>query len=234
MRVTNIRIQGVKATQAQTDRIVKAISKQLKAAGFITNVRSFSATSITLGLHMKSFVIDTDKLGYNARMHGGYNGLGMQLSLSGTLASFKRTSLPTWDQRVKFNDIVNDALDAANATARVVSGPFIVRDVKQGRYDEQAWLGMVPSYADPDQIQTLTAEMQAEANEARKAHKRRLAAIARDRKQGRLVEVSMRYGDAVRDTQVMTMTEYQEYRSQMSTGDFHTHEARRVGHLKLA
>ena len=115
-----------------------------------------------------------------------------------------------------------------------MSGPFIVRDVKQGRYDEQAWLGMVPSYADPDQIQTLTAEMQAEANEARKAHKRRLAAIARDRKQGRLVEVSMRYGDAVRDTQVMTMTEYQEYRSQMSTGDFHTHEARRVGHLKLA
>lgn len=217
MKVSCLKIKGQKPTQKQTDALVKQIKRAFTAAGFVTGVHSYGPTSMDIGLHMKCFQVDTDKLGFNARMNYSNPWGGER----GPKVGFKKTSLPTWDQRVEFNDILNDILDRAKATARIVSGPFVIRTVDEGAYCERQWGTVRSSF--PAEIIPLTAEMIAQAKETRRRIARERAKIKRERDAG-FIQVFIK-GELHAE---LSPTEYAEYRLQMSTGDFHTHTTRLV------
>lgn len=158
-------------------KIAKQLQKEFDKAGFITDVNN---ELTTIGLHGKCFVIDTEKLGYNARVNNGVDGMGQILNYMG-LVGFKRTSLPTWDQRVEFNQIIQRTMKKNGVTATVKSGPFVI--TKEGiNFTENDWLDIAEStvYGQNQKniIQPLTKEMTKRAKEVRKqvAKERRLKA----------------------------------------------------------
>lgn len=135
MRVTGIRTKDfkdklVKPCPMQLNELCETIVYKALRAGFLTEAHTLTGTSIKIGLHMCSFRIDVNKLGHNAR-------LGKFID---SPKGYKRTNAPTWDQRVEFNDLVNDVFDNANLSARIMSGSFQVRNKCTGRRDEQDWI----------------------------------------------------------------------------------------------
>ena len=60
MRITKIRINGKVPTNAQLETLRALLAKHIQASGFITHVYIQSASSIKLGLHMRSFSVDTN------------------------------------------------------------------------------------------------------------------------------------------------------------------------------
>jgi len=112
MKITKIRFNGVKPTIVQLNALKTALEGRIQKAGFITEV-SIHGVAIRLGLHMKSFVLNTAKhsrnLQYNPHMKP------------------KLTNLPTWDQRVEYNNIVNKVLTTLKVSANVKSGPYTIR-----------------------------------------------------------------------------------------------------------
>ncbi len=139
MKITKMRVKG----KIPSTDVLLAIERELKEsftrAGFITNV-SFGDTrsSMKIGLHMRSFSIDVSKLGYNATIYA--NSLAMNLR-----NGYKRTNVPTWNQRVKFNQIVNKVLTRNKVSATVRSGPFLIRDGLKA-LKEVDWRFQVPEY----------------------------------------------------------------------------------------
>lgn len=114
MRITSIRIKGTKPTSGQLFDIMEALRRAFKRAGFVTGLEVKSSTALKIGLHMCSFRIDRAMHDRNLR-HNPYTGT-------------KLTDIPTWDQRVEFNNIVNCVLTRFKVSARVTSGPFLIRD----------------------------------------------------------------------------------------------------------
>lgn len=130
MRITGMRIEGAKPDLNTLMRIVSKLEQRFKQAGFETCVEQVSSTSIHIGLNMRTFTIDVAKLGYNAD-RGQWAG-------SRCKAGYKRTRTPTWDQRVQFNDIVNEVLNQYSVVCSVRSGEYVVRT--RGRaYSESDW-----------------------------------------------------------------------------------------------
>lgn len=130
MRATAIRYKSTKEIPVSTvlENLCEYIVHKASAAGFITESQVLTKTSIKVGMHMSSFRVNTAMLGHNARLGiaaYGYNGCKSP-------KGYKRTNVPTWDQRVEFNNIVNDAFDKYKLTARIVSGNYTVR-TKEGR-----------------------------------------------------------------------------------------------------
>lgn len=125
MKVTRIRIgEGTKKPTAKELLNIKTLlCIDFKEAGFITEVSIVNSTSIRIGLHMKSFVLDLTKHHRNLYR----NRFGEKL-----------TSLPTWKQRVGFNEIVNDVLNDLKVSALVRSDVF---DIRNGMhcFDEYDW-----------------------------------------------------------------------------------------------
>lgn len=125
-------------------KIERELSSRFEKKGFITKVEVLTRTTIKIGLHMCSFRIDTHKLGSNARVGSNY---------ANTKKGYVRTSVPTWQQRVEFNNIINNVFDKYKLNASIKSGPFTVRDKKLGRYTEVNWSQQDPSgYGDGSMI----------------------------------------------------------------------------------
>lgn len=124
MKLTKIRnSDGSKLTERMVEEYAQLILQALNKKGFKTNAYATGATSMKIGLHMSSFRIDTTKLGHNARVGiaaYGYNGCKSP-------KGYKRTDVPTWDQRVEFNDTVNYILDKFNIHANIKSGAYTIR-----------------------------------------------------------------------------------------------------------
>lgn len=120
MKITAIRKNGQKLNSDQMNELVKDLDINLFNAGFVTEVRQLNSTSVKVGLYMCSFRINPAKLGYNARANS--------ITLNTVKKGFKRTTIPTWNQREDFNHIINNILDKKKLDARVKSGEFIVRD----------------------------------------------------------------------------------------------------------
>jgi hypothetical protein len=126
MKITKLRNKDGSAIES--NQVLLAICKLEHAfakAGFITNVTQASSSSIRIGLHMKSFVIDIAKLGYNARIN--------TITLISCKTGYKRTNVPTWTQWEEFNHIVNNVLDALKLRANIKSGDYVVRSFESGR-----------------------------------------------------------------------------------------------------
>lgn len=131
MKITKIRMNGQKLTAEQMAKLKQKLSFNLSKAGFVTDVSIVNSTCIHLGCNRKSFIINTALLGYNTR----YN------PHSGP----KRSSTPTWNQRVTYNNIINDLLNHHKITANIVSGPFIIRKGDQC-YTETNWFQQIPEW----------------------------------------------------------------------------------------
>jgi hypothetical protein len=136
MRATNIRNKdGSKLTESELETLCQVIVSQAAKAGFITGSSVLSGGAIKIGLHMSSFRVDTAKLGHNARINDYLK----------SLKGYKRTNVPTWDQRVEFNDLVNAIFNRWKLTARIVSGKFEVRSKADGARTESNWTDIDPS-----------------------------------------------------------------------------------------
>lgn len=110
----------------------------LSKKGFITHV---GLEEGTIGLHMRSFKIDTKKLGYNAKI---------SYMTSNPKKGYKRTDVPLWEQREEFNHIVNAFFDKHNITAKIVSGKYLVRDHVSGAVTEWECVNYAGQYMEPN------------------------------------------------------------------------------------
>lgn len=123
MKATKIRVQATQ-TKVSSDTLLTTLCETIvsRAAylGFITESEVLSDTSINIGLHMRSFRIDVAHLGSNARP--------CRKSVKG----FKKTDVPTWDQRKEFNALVNRAFCDFGLDALIVSGNYTVRTLDTG------------------------------------------------------------------------------------------------------
>lgn len=137
MKASTIRNADNSKVEPQTlTALCERLASKLERAGFVTHVEQLNSQAIKIGLHMSSFRVDTKRLGHNARV-GWYNGMGQFMGNSSP-KGYKRTDVPTWDQRVEFNDIVNDVFDKFELTCTIKSGAYTVRS-RTGRRSESDW-----------------------------------------------------------------------------------------------
>lgn len=128
MRATCIRTKtGELPSTDQILALEKLLKKKMHEKGFISDAKTLTRSSMKIGLHMCSFRIDTRIHGHNADV--GYIG-------SRCKAGYKRTTIPTWNQREEFNHLVNDCFDKLKLNAKIMSGPFKIRCKTMGRINE--------------------------------------------------------------------------------------------------
>lgn len=138
MRATGIRFKtlSVKPDEKFLENLCQTIILRAAAKGFNTEAHTLNGSAIKIGLHMASFRINTAMLGYNGRIS----------RFVSSPKGYKRTNVPTWEQRVEFNDLVNDVFDKYGLLANIKSGCFTVRDKKKGRHNEYDWENQTPSW----------------------------------------------------------------------------------------
>lgn len=140
MRATGIRFNkkngGGKPTERYLDDIVEIIIGEADRKGFRTEGTRLTGSAIKIGLRMSSFRIDTEMRGYNAR-------IGRHVA---SPKGYKRTDVPTWEQRVEFNNLINSVFDRFGLVANIKSGCFTVRDKVKGANDEYDWENQTPSW----------------------------------------------------------------------------------------
>ncbi len=129
MKITRIK------SKAGLDVIAAQLQHAIAKAGYISEVKIVNKSRIDIGMHMCSFRVNVAVHGYNARYNPYMN----------YKAGYKRTSTPTWDQRVEFNDIVNAVLNKFKASANIKSGPFVIRKGTEAM-TESDWHNQKPSY----------------------------------------------------------------------------------------
>lgn len=131
MKITRMKIKGKAVNAGQRFAVLRELNRRFAKAGFRTNVEPLTATALKVGLHMCSFRIDRDMHDRNLR-HNPYTGT-------------KLTDIPTWEQRVEFNNIVNAVLNKFKISASVRSGPFTIRDGLTA-CTESDWHNQKPEY----------------------------------------------------------------------------------------
>jgi hypothetical protein len=140
MRVTGIRYNEKNGSGKPTERFLDDICEMIvgmtNSRGFITEAQRLTGTALKIGLHMRSFRIDVNKVGHNARISRYVD----------SPKGYKRTDVPTWDQRVEFNNIVNKIFDKFGLEANIKSGCFTIRDKVKGAHTESDWEDQTPSW----------------------------------------------------------------------------------------
>lgn len=130
-----MRINNQKLTDQNFKDIQLTLSLEIQKAGYISKVYEVSSTSMKIGLHMRSFSVDTSKHGYNAR----YNPYRI------TKKGYTRTNTPTWNQRVEFNNIINKVLNEYNVSCNIKSGPYTIRQ-ELTAMTESDWYDQKPEW----------------------------------------------------------------------------------------
>ena len=122
MKVTKIKCKD--GTKFPLDTLCARLEFEFNKAGFVAGTEIKNSQSISIGGHMRQFNIDTKKLGHNA----DYS----QYAQKTCKAGFKRCDIPTWDQRVKFNRLINRVFNQFSLVANIKSGLFVVRTIESG------------------------------------------------------------------------------------------------------
>jgi len=137
MKITNIRCNKTnkKLTFSELKTVAEFLECKLGELGYITQSSVKNSSRIDLGLHMRSFKIDVNMLGYNAQYNPYMN----------YKAGYKKTSTPTWSQRVCYNNTINDILDRYNIKANIKSGDYTIRKGFES-YNEVYWENQKPSW----------------------------------------------------------------------------------------
>jgi len=131
MRITSIRTKGQLPSTDIILNVERELRRRFAKAGYVTEVNAETRSAIKIGLHMRSFKLDLSKHDRNLR-----HAPGLPLKL---------TDVPTWDQRVEFNGIVNAVLNKFKLSANVKSGPFTIRKGTQV-FTECDWLDQKPEW----------------------------------------------------------------------------------------
>lgn len=122
MKITRMKQNGKTLTTEVMQNVQSLLQIKLENEGFITDVRLSEGK---IGIHMRCFSIDVDKLGHNAQVS-----TTTQISYK---KGSKRTNSPTWTQREEFNHIINNVFDYFGLSAKIVSGEYSIRDHITGR-----------------------------------------------------------------------------------------------------
>lgn len=128
MLATGIKFKKTKkllTTQELTLLCEQIVLAQARA-GYITEAQIKTTGAIRIGLHMKCFVVDVKRLGYNAVIASHVK----------SIKGYKRSNMPLWDQREEFNHIVNKIFDRWELQAHIKSGYYTVRTIKLGAIKE--------------------------------------------------------------------------------------------------
>jgi hypothetical protein len=176
MKVTYLRNEsGNKLNHTEMNMIIERLDYKFNEAGFLTSVYQLNGTSLNISQGGKCFSVDVSKLGHNARLPYVTNQYGTYCGIK-YIRGYKKTSLPTWDQRVRFNNILNEVLDFYKVTCNIKSGPFVIRDRKNGSMHECDW-----SYLEytQDHIVELDDDLINEGDELYKAHQKEKKEIKR-------------------------------------------------------
>lgn len=153
-------IKGVKLGTQFLETIKCQLDHALYAKGFITDVYVVNSQSIKIGLWMRTFKLDTTRWDRNPQVNPYQS---------------KLTSLPTWDQRVIFNNIVNKVLNKFKISANIKSGPYTIRE-GMTCFGEYEWSDQKPQwvYQNEQRGYYITAVNEKEFI-AQRAEKRKLA-----------------------------------------------------------
>lgn len=123
MKLTKIRVKGKMPNKRQISTLINQLERRFKNTGYITEMYQINSTSIKIG-YKQCFKIDLSKHPYNMQHSPG---------------SRRRTRLPNWEQRVDFNNIINNCLDEYRVSANIKSMMFIIRE-GEIRKTETDWL----------------------------------------------------------------------------------------------
>lgn len=134
MKITRMKLKN--DDEWSLNELSHKLKFKLLAKGYITEV---DLNNGKIGMHMRSFKIDTKKLGYNAKIN---------YMASNPKAGYKRTDVPLWEQREEFNHIVNDFFDKHKITANIISGKYLIRDHATGRVNEWECVNYVGGHAE--------------------------------------------------------------------------------------
>lgn len=119
-----------KLSNHELSNLIYSIEKFMGKIGFKVKGEIRNSQSIKLTYNKKQFEIDPIVLGYNTRYSFGTK---------------KLTRVPSWDQRVKFNEELNSILDINDISCKVISGPFLIREGTTS-YKETDWYNQMPDY----------------------------------------------------------------------------------------
>lgn len=136
--------------------LASELVKVLAEKGFITEVKEVKSNGFSLSKNKASFFIDEEKLGTNLR------------PASGTLTKYKRTNIPTWEERVEYNLTIQEFINEKGLSCKITSGCFIIKDHERD-YTEYDWHNQNP--AGSKNIIKCYPEYDAEEKAARKAHR---------------------------------------------------------------
>ncbi len=177
----NERNGGGKPTERFLDELCEIIVAKAAKAGFITGSHRLTGSAIKIGLHMSSFRIDTAKLGHNARVGrtSAYGWHGIQCP-----KGYKRTNVPTWEQREDFNHLVNDVFDKFGLVATITSGNYTVR-TRSGRVNQWAYGGDRGNGWSGDACRDIMTEKEAreycDSDRLEAEHRERMRKVRRER-----------------------------------------------------
>ena len=133
MKITKIRVKSKtelrKPETHELRTLCSVVETTMLNHGFITEASIVNSTSIKVG-NKRQFSIDIERHGYNTQH---------------SMGKLKRTRLPSWDQRVAFNNALNNIFSKHGTSANISSGPFTVREGFTC-FDKNDWLDQKPDY----------------------------------------------------------------------------------------
>lgn len=137
MRITSIRDvrTNKKLSERDLHNLASFLEERLAGKGFITESAVINSSRIDLTLGGRSFKVDTTRLGYNAQYNPNLN----------YKAGYRKTDVPTWDQRVSYNNTVNSVLNMFGISSKVTSGNYLIRHGEKS-FTNSDWLRMKPEY----------------------------------------------------------------------------------------
>lgn len=127
MKITKIRDKNGESVDTYTlERVCIELERRFDKAGFITGVE-IRGSAIYCGMRMKSFTIDPKKRGHNA---------DTSRYAQQTAKGYRRTTIPTWDERKEYNHIINDVLDKFKLKANAYNSVLYIRYYDSGRVND--------------------------------------------------------------------------------------------------
>lgn len=148
MKITKIKSLNNKFFDTKTLAI--ELETLLLSKGFIAYASSITSTSFKLSNNKSSFRLNVVKLGHNIRRKYGND----------NLIDYKRTNVPTWDQRVEYNETVQKFFDDKKLSCKIVSGIFTIRSGIENM-NEGHWYNQSYGYRAPV-IETMPENFEAE------------------------------------------------------------------------
>lgn len=225
MKAKRIRYQdGSKVEQGVLHLVCETIVRRAARVGFIVDAEMEDDSTIDIGLHMRSFRIDVNKIGHNAKLNGQYGHKSPK--------GYIRTDVPTWDQRVEFNNLVNAVFDSHKLIASIISGNYTVRKPHMGgavrswpeggdRASGGGWSGDCTSWILPESearrqcnSDALEAKHKIDTRAIRREYQQQRADMIRELKKAPFIAfyVKERY-DSEPELEVMTFAQFEKFNS---------------------